>query len=209
MKKITAVFTLVAVLMFGLSVPVQAQVQFGVKGGLNVGSMSLNNDLLKASNRTGYYFGPTVKFTLPVVGIGIDAAALYDQRETKLSNDKLKETSSFEKTVKQQQIVVPINLRYNIGLSKMAALLFYAGPQFGFNVGDKNQSIDGKRIDWHFKNSNLSINAGAGVMLLNHLQVSVNYNIACGKTGEATVDNTIDAIKARNHALQVGAAYYF
>ena len=190
MKKITAVFTLVAVLMFGLSVPVQAQVQFGVKGGLNVGSMSLNNDLLKASNRTGYYFGPTVKFTLPVVGIGIDAAALYDQRETKLSNDKLKETSSFEKTVKQQQIVVPINLRYNIGLSKMAALLFYAGPQFGFNVGDKNQSIDGKRIDWHFKNSNLSINAGAGVMLLNHLQVSVNYNIACGKTGEATVDNT-------------------
>ena len=209
MKKITAVFTLVAVLMFGLSVPVQAQVQFGVKGGLNVGSMSLNNDLLKACNRTGYYFGPTVKFTLPVVGIGIDAAALYDQRETKLSNDKLKETSSFEKTVKQQQIVVPINLRYNIGLSKMAALLFYAGPQFGFNVGDKNQSIDGKRIDWHFKNSNLSINAGAGVMLLNHLQVSVNYNIACGKTGEATVDNTIDAIKARNHAWQVGAAYYF
>lgn len=209
MKKITAVFTLVAVLMFGLSVPVQAQVQFGVKGGLNVGSMSLNNDLLKASNRTGYYFGPTVKFTLPVVGIGIDAAALYDQRETKLSNDKLKETSSFEKTVKQQQIVVPINLRYNIGLSKMAALLFYAGPQFGFNVGDKNQSIDGKRIDWHFKNSNLSINAGAGVMLLNHLQVSVNYNIACGKTGEATVDNTIDAIKARNHTWQVGAAYYF
>ena len=209
MKKITAVFTLVAVLMFGLSVPVQAQVQFGVKGGLNVGSMSLNNDLLKPSNRTGYYFGPTVKFTLPVVGIGIDAAALYDQRETKLSNDKLKETSSFEKTVKQQQIVVPINLRYNIGLSKMAALLFYAGPQFGFNVGDKNQSIDGKRIDWHFKNSNLSINAGAGVMLLNHLQVSVNYNIACGKTGEATVDNTIDAIKARNHAWQVGAAYYF
>ena len=209
MKKITAVFTLVAVLMFGLSVPVQAQVQFGVKGGLNVGSMSLNNDLLKASNRTGYYFGPTVKFTLPVVGIGIDAAALYDQRETKLSNDKLKETSPFEKTVKQQQIVVPINLRYNIGLSKMAALLFYAGPQFGFNVGDKNQSIDGKRIDWHFKNSNLSINAGAGVMLLNHLQVSVNYNIACGKTGEATVDNTIDAIKARNHAWQVGAAYYF
>ena len=209
MKKITAVFTLVAVLMFGLSVPVQAQVQFGVKGGLNVGSMSLNNDLLKASNRTGYYFGPTVKFTLPVVGIGIDAAALYDQRETKLSNDKLKETSSFEKTVKQQQIVVPINLRYNIGLSKMAALLFYAGPQFGFNVGDKNQSIDGKRIDWHFKNSNLSINAGAGVMLLNHLQVSVNYNIACGKTGEATVDNTIDAIKARDHAWQVGAAYYF
>ena len=91
----------------------------------------------------------------------------------------------------------------------MAALLFYAGPQFGFNVGDKNQNIDGKRIDWHFKNSNLSINAGAGVMLLNHLQVSVNYNIACGKTGEATVDNTIDAIKARNHAWQVGAAYYF
>ena len=209
MKKITIVFTFVAALIIGVSIPAQAQIQFGVKGGLNVSHMSLSNDLLKASNRTGFFFGPTMKFTLPIVGIGVDASALYDLRETELSNDKMRETSSFEKTVKQQQIVVPVNMRYHIGLSKLAAVLLYAGPQFGFNVGNKDQSIDGKRVDWRFKNSNFSINVGAGLMLLNHLQVSANYNIACGKTGEATIDNTIDAVKARNHAWQVAAAYYF
>ena len=32
--------------------------------------------------------------------------------------------------------------------------------------------------------STLSINAGIGVTLLNHLQVAINYNMPWGKTGE-------------------------
>lgn len=62
-----------------------AQVQFGVKAGVNVTNMSLDKEVLDASNRVGFFVGPTVKFTLPVVGLGIDASALYDQREAKVS----------------------------------------------------------------------------------------------------------------------------
>ena len=69
------------------AMPSQAQIKFGLKGGLNITDMSMSKDVLDASNRTGFFIGPSVKFTLPVVGLGIDAAALYDQREAKLKVD--------------------------------------------------------------------------------------------------------------------------
>ena len=125
---------------------VQAQIQFGLKGGANVTSMSFNKDVLDASNRAGFFIGPTVKFTLPVVGLGIDASALYDQREA-----KMKVGDAESNTIKSQSINVPINLRYGIGLGSAASIFFFAGPQFGFNVGDKTQELYKDVADWNLK----------------------------------------------------------
>lgn len=77
-----------------------AQVQFGVKAGVNVTNMSLDKEVLDASNRVGFFVGPTVKFTLPVVGLGIDASALYDQREAKVSVDGVQGIVDTEQTLK-------------------------------------------------------------------------------------------------------------
>ena len=71
-----------------------AQIKFGLKGGVNVTDMSLNSSVFDASNRTGFFVGPTIKVQLPLVGLGIDASALYDQREAKIKvgNTTTKET---------------------------------------------------------------------------------------------------------------------
>lgn len=114
----------------------QAQIKFGLKGGLNVTNMSFSTDVIDKSNQTGFFVGPTVKFTLPLVGLGIDAAALYDQRDAKVGDE------GDELTLKQRAINIPINLRYNIGLGSMAGIYLAAGPQFGFNIGDKTFSFD-------------------------------------------------------------------
>ena len=206
MKKI---FTLILVAVATMvAVPASAQVQFGLKGGLNVTNMSLNDDILKTENRAGFFIGPTVKFTLPIVGLGVDASALYDQREADVKDP---ETSTDEK-IKQQAINIPINLRYGIGLGETANLYFFAGPQFGFNVGDKEHKITDHET-WHLSGSTLSVNLGVGVMLINHVQLSANYNIVCGKTGEITtpidVAKTGIKNKARANAWQISAAYYF
>lgn len=198
-KKITLV--LFAIVLMAVA-PVQAQVKLGVKGGLNITNMSLNSDIVSSSNRTGFFIGPTLKFTLPVVGLGIDAAALYDQREAK-SNDK---------TIKTQNINVPINLRYIIGLGSIVGIYFAAGPQFGFNVGNKNiENNVNTTTTWNFKDSNFSINLGTGVMLLKHLEIGANYNIVCGKTGDVTVTKATNSVtgKNRSNAWQISAAYYF
>ena len=188
-----------------------AQIKFGLKGGVNVTSMSFNRDVLDASNRTGFFIGPTVKFTLPIVGLGIDASALYDQREAKLKVDNVESDP-----IKTQSINVPINVRYGFGLGSMASIFLFAGPQFGFNVGDKNQTIFKDAAEWRLNSSNFSVNVGAGVMLLSHLQVSANYNIACGKTGDVTLSSVagdafkdLTSSKGRANAWQIALAYYF
>jgi len=200
-------FTLV-VLLATMTVAAQAQVKFGVKGGLNLTNMKFDNSVTNKSNQTGFFIGPTLNFTLPVVGLGIDASALYDQRSAKIdgSEDKLK----------QQSIQVPINLRYGFGLGNTASIYIFAGPQFGFNIGDKSANIIDNALEWRLKDSNLSANVGLGLMLLNHLQVSANYNIALGTTGESSVISTTASTvgdlvtgKTKANAWQLSVAYFF
>src|SRR5574344_302853 len=213
MKKVK-VLLIIAIAMIS-STAANAQIDFGVKGGLNVTNMSIDSKVLDASNRTGFFIGPTVKFTLPIVGIGLDASALYDQREGKLELNGV--GSSSKQNVKQQQIAIPINLRYGFGLGDMASIYFFAGPQFAFAIGNKDQSIYNDIASWTLKDSNFSINLGIGTMLVNHLQISANYNIACGTTAEVTpieatqkaVNTAIGTSKAKNGAWQIGLAYYF
>ena len=195
MKKF--VFALVAFLAT-MAMPTQAQVNFGVKGGLNISNMSFDKDVLNAKNKAGFFVGPTVKFKIPFVGLGFDIAALYDQREAELKDEGTKIT--------QKSINVPVNLRYNIGLGDLAGIYFAAGPQFGFNVGDKSfKSISG---DMTLKKSNLSINLGAGVRLLDYLEIGAAYNIACGKTGDLNIAS-IGKSDIKCNSWQISAACYF
>ena len=200
MRKFFTLVVLVAATL--VAIPAQAQFKFGLKGGLNITDMSFSSDVLESSNRAGFFIGPTVKFTLPIVGLGVDASALYDQREAKVKGTDNK--------LKQQAINVPINLRYDIGLGSLAAVYLAAGPQFGFNIGDKHQTLIEDVSDWKLNTSNFSVNVGAGVMLLGHLQVGANYNIVCGKTGEVTVfDGVREVVRGRSNTWQISAAYYF
>ena len=198
-------FTLV-VLLATMTVAAQAQVKFGVKGGLNLTNMKFDNSIVDKSNQTGFFIGPTLNFTLPVVGLGIDASALYDQRSAEVNDEKLK----------QQSIQIPINLRYGFGLGNTASIYIFAGPQFGFNVGDKKTNLVNEALDWRMKDSSLSANVGLGLMLLNHLQVSANYNIAMGTTGEFDILKDVpDAAwkqvtgKTKANAWQLSVAYFF
>lgn len=204
------IFILLALAMATLTVQTtEAQVKFGLKGGLNITTMSLGGDVLNVSNRTGFFIGPTVKFSLPVVGLGVDASALYDQREAEVEATG-DDGSTATATLKQRAINVPVNLRYGFGLGDMASLYLAAGPQFGFNVGGKSKSIYGSDGSWTLKSSTFSVNVGAGLMLLGHLQVGANYNIVCGKTGDVTVFDTVKkTFRGRANTWQISAAYYF
>jgi hypothetical protein len=198
--------------------PSKAQVSFGVKGGLNFTNMSFDkgsiDDILK--NKTGFFAGLTVRVSLPVPGLAIDGSALYDQREGDVEvytgfsdNDK-----STEK-LKSQSIQIPINVRYEIGLGESANVFIFAGPQFGFNIGDKTKDLWNDAAEWRLKTSNFSANVGLGFTIMSHLQLTANYNIALGKTGEvdfkSAVDKTWDTVKgdAKANSWQIALAYYF
>lgn len=202
----------VAIVMLLAATSAQAQIKFGLKGGLNVTDMSLSKEVFNADNQAGFFIGPTVKFSLPLIGLGIDAAALYDQRQAKVKGEVGYEQITIEeRSLDSKYINIPINLRYGIGLGSLASLNFFAGPQFGFNVGKKHQELVDDAT-WNLKSSAFSVNVGAGVTIASHFEVSANYNIACGRTGDVTFEDTVDKVfkkHGRANAWQIGLAYYF
>jgi len=181
----------------------QAQVSFGIKGGLNETKLSLNQSDLEESisNKSGFFIGPTVRFPLPILSLSMDAAVLYDQREAEVKDTGEK--------LQQKSVQIPIHARYGFGLGAFASLYLYAGPQFGFNVGGDTEKQ--KVSDWSLKTANISGNAGLGLMFVNHLQVSVNYNFALSKNAEYKIikDGVEDNAKVKNNAWQIALAYYF
>ena len=208
MKKFLSSLVLLAVLAV---MPASAQsIKFGVKGGMNVSSMSFDKDVIDSENRVGWFIGPSMKLSLPI--IGFDIAAFYDQKETEVDNV----------AIKQQSILIPVNVRGNFGLGSLASIYLAAGPQFGFNVGDDEfswLSTDSYTNTFQLKKSSLSLNLGAGVTVLKHLEVGFVYNIPLGKTGDADVLGTTGELisntwknvmgDAKTNTWSISAAYYF
>ncbi|MDY4627718.1 MAG: porin family protein [Prevotella sp.] len=201
MKKIFTTIVLMAAML--VAIPAKAGINFGIKGGYNITNFSFSEDVIAKDNQQGFFIGPSLKIGIPVLPIGFEIAALYDQRDAKLEGEK----------ISQKSINIPINVRYELGLGDMAGIYVAAGPQFGFNIGDKSFNFDDV-ADYKLKDSNLSINLGAGVRLVKHLEIGFNYNIALGKTGEINViDGAGEALgingNGKANAWQISAAYYF
>ena len=185
-----------------------SQVTFGVKGGLNVTSLSCTDEGTDINDRCGFFFGPTAKMSLPL-GFSVDGSVLYDQRSSKVEN-QIDGGKTYSTTIKQQQIVVPVNLRYGTNASKPFAVYLFAGPQLGFNVGDKNITTD--YADWDFKTVQLSMNFGAGMTLCRHLQVSANYNLACTKSANLVINKSSSPRtvgSGKLNAWQISLGYFF
>lgn len=199
MKKGLLCFT---ILLAGLmaAVPASAQLKFGVKGGLNIAKVKFDKSIADSDNRAGFFIGPMAEFTLPIVGLGVDAALLYDQKEMELNGEK-------EKT---KYINIPINLKYSIG-TKLAGVYLAAGPQFAFNVGGKNIFKDLDSESFELNNSVLSLNVGGGVKLLGKLQVGYNYNISLGNTGEMKSADLLGKVESdfKYSTHQISVAYLF
>jgi hypothetical protein len=197
--------TLVVMLMaVAFAMPSNAQIKLGLTGGLNLTNVNVKDVGGTVKGRAGFFIGPTVKFTLPIVGLGIDASAVYDQREGKV------DVGGNEQTIKSQSIQIPINVRYGMGLGDLLEVFAFAGPQFGFNVGS-NKKIEEWDTEWTLKSANLSANLGIGLTVLSHLQAKFNYSWALGKTGEIkSISGARDAVgSAKFNCWQISLAYWF
>ncbi len=183
MKKIVSLLMLAVCL--AVAVPAQAQLKFGVKGGLNLSKLDVSGNKI-SDNTTGFFIGPMAEFTIPVVGLGVDGALMYSQRG--------------KDAYKQQGIEIPVNLKYTIGLGSTLGVYLAAGPDFFFNFKD----VDLTGIDK--KDAQVGLNLGAGVKLLGHLQAGFTYQIPLGNSFELA--NLSDA-GAKTKTWQILLAYTF
>ncbi|MBQ8592700.1 MAG: PorT family protein [Bacteroidaceae bacterium] len=217
MKKILSTLMVAVALLF-VAAPAQAQFSWGIKGGVNLSKVDFSDAPanLKADNFTGFFVGPMAEFTLPIVGLGIDGSLLYSQTGISFTGDDEETGDKIDETLKSHSIEIPINLKYSIGLGKLASVYAAAGPQFAFALSQDEWK---NYLSKPFKKSQLSLNLGVGVKLINHLQAGVTYNIPLGDTadfedikdGDAgdMMNAGWSAITAKNKTWKIHVAYIF
>lgn len=210
MKKTVLLF--LSLLMFQAS-EATAQVKFGIKAGANINNFSMSDDLgYSVSNKVGFSIGPTVRLSLPIKGMAVEAAAMFDQQSVDVESPGLAGGKIYETTLRQQQIVVPINLHYGFDISENTVLSIMAGPQVGIRAGKK--VIETDYADWLSKSAVFSINAGLSLTLYDHIQLSAGYNIACGNSGEFWINRQTKSGgekigNAKFNAVKLAVSYYF
>lgn len=184
--------------------------QLGLKGGVDVTEMDFNSEVLKSSNRAGFFVGPILHIKTPVAFLSVDVAALYDQCKLRVDDE----------TLTQKTIQVPANARFGIDLGYMAGVFLSVGPQFNFNVGSSTfdwGDIPGSRKNFKLEDTTLGLNLGGGIKLGSHLEGAVSYTVPLGNTADFTWDTLVDGLesqtmhraRSKKNAWRISLAYYF
>ncbi|EJL75933.1 porin family protein [Chryseobacterium populi] len=182
-------------------------VRFGIKGGMNVSSLSKDEGLDDQKSKIGFNAG--VFANIPIASsFSIQPEVLYSQYGSKA--DYTVAGTKFSASSKLDYIAVPVMFQYNV----IPNLYLEAGPEFGFMVSAKNKvknenTGDSSTSD-NYKDDlqtfNFGIGLGAGYYFTDNIGITARY--VAGLTDVAKDrPNGSDAV--RNNVFQVGLAYKF
>lgn len=189
---------------------------FGVKGGMNVASLSKDASLSDQKSKIGFNAGAFVN--IPIASqFSIQPELLYTQygakadfRQDVLTSNGIEE-QRFSSATHLDYIALPVMFQYN------ATPGFYleAGPEFGLSVSAKNKvknETTGETLaeSDNYKDDingfNVGIGLGAGYYFTPQFGITARY--VAGLTDIAKDrPNGSDAV--RNNTFQVGLAYKF
>ena len=194
---------MVAVCSLATAMPASAQLlKWGFKGGLNMSKLDLDK-ALSSDNNAGFFIGPMAEVTIPLVGLGVDAAVMYSQRGNKY--EATADGVSCTVDGRQQGVEIPVHLKYSFGLGSMLGIYIAAGPDFFFNF--KDITVSG--YDVNTNRTQVALNVGAGLKLISHLQLGFTYQIPMGDS--FSVGNGAAALfdSGKTKTWQVSLAYLF
>ena len=224
MKKIFN-FILALALLFPMGSMAQG-LHFGLKGGVlgNKASVKGMSSVFKEENLTGFQVGPMAQYQTGFYGITLDFSLLYVQRGVKLTNTSNRRSAD----IRTQSIDIPIELKWEMGLSEQFDIFLGVGPSFSFLIDKDNWarkfshiavdvvSKDLGSMGW--RSSEVGFNVGGGVKLAQHLMLSCYYNIGLTNSAKHHVGNIHGAIddifdgdvfQTKNRYWQLSLAYVF
>jgi hypothetical protein len=180
-------------------IPASAQMQFGVKGGVNLAHVSSNQPEVDNHKKTWttFHAGLIADFAASE-HFSFQPHVLIQGKGTRLKYD------SVETKVRFISLDIPLNLVY-----KSNGFFIGAGPNLGFNL-DVNSKTNGTVVDTgigsdedEVRRFDFGINFLAGYKTDFGLLVGVNY-----LRGLSNLDNTPDA-DWRNHAFGISLGFLF
>ncbi|AZA76523.1 PorT family protein [Chryseobacterium sp. G0186] len=163
-------------LAFAQQTPSSNPVTFGVKGGMNVSSLSKDSGLDDQKSKIGFNAG--VFANIPVASsFSVQPEVIYSQYGNKSNFTAL--GTKYSASTKLDYIAVPVMFQYNA----LPNLYLEAGPEFGFMVSAKNKlknesngdSSTSDNYKDNFNTFNFGIGIGAGYYFTENLGLTARY----------------------------------
>jgi hypothetical protein len=179
-----------------------AQIQFGVKGGLNYNSNSIEEvgtDIFDgAESKTGYHAGIWLRLKIPLVGLYVRPELVYTNLKSELS---LKDTGTIA-NYNFQKIDIPVLL----GMKILGIGNIFAGPSFQYILDSDFDISDVSNVDTD--NFSMGIQLGGGVEL-GKFGLDIRWERAFSDVESSFVNNLGDTVDIDTRVSQiiVGLSY--
>lgn len=174
-----------------------AQTAFGLKGGVNLTTLKLDDPDASYDSRTGFHAGVFLRGRFDKVGIQPEVLLFTQRGEGDFALGRAEESFTY--------LSVPVILKfYPIG-----GLNLQAGPQFGFLVDGerKYESALGtfkRDIKDSYESSDISVSLGGGYDFGFGLGLDVRYNI-----GVKDINNEVDGEPAKSRIFLISLGWNF
>ncbi len=196
MKKI--IFTVAAIFAIGfVNAQEKEDMSFGVKGGLNISSIT-NSDVdgMDSNSMVGVHIGLFGEFKI-ADKFAIQPELLYSTQGVKL------EESGFDADLKVDYINIPVMAKYYV--AKDFSLEF--GPQIGFVASAKIKSGgESVSIKDDVKSIDLSLGFGAAYNITDKFMVGARYNLGLTRLQKELEPGESDS---KNSVFQISVGYKF
>lgn len=196
MKK--SILLVIAAISFTL---IQAQVNFGVKAGLNLANAT-GSDATGSSTRANFHAG--VLAQIPIVdALTVQPEAVYSAQGARVSFAD-GSGGTISGTHKLDYINVPVLFKY----TSPSGFLVETGPQIGFLISAK-ASVNGitENEKDNFKSTDFSWAFGIGFISLINIGIDARYNL--GLTNIENSSNNGSTGTVKNSVIQIGVFYLF
>jgi hypothetical protein len=194
---VIVVLTLGLVMLLSLVAAAQKPA-FGIKAGLNLTNLKVDDPDATYDSRTGFHAGFFVRERFSKVAIQPEFL-LFTQR-TDVSSSALGDFQD-----RFTYLSIPIMIKFYI----IDGLNFHVGPQFGFLL-DGDRKFDGPLgqgstdIKDYYKSSDVSVSLGGGWDAPFRLSVDVRYNI-----GVQDINEAAGGEEAKSRVFQVSVGWNF
>lgn len=187
----------------------QAQVEFGIKGGINYNSDSFENvvdDVFSgAKSKTGFHAGIWTRFKIPVIGIQLRPELVYTQLSNEVTYTAKGTTTQTKANYDFKKIDIPVLIEKSIfGTGRV-----FAGPSFQFITGadfDVNSLNEVKLSDF-----TMGLQLGAGVEF-GKVGLDVRWERSLGEVESTFVDSITNEgvnFDTRISQIIIGLSYKF
>lgn len=191
------------------------KVKIGVKAGLNISSLTSDENELDSSDKTGFTAGIMAEIPL-TKNFSIQPEVLYSQQGMKFSySDVDVQNSHYKSTIGLNYLNIPVMLKYYV----VKGLSVQAGPQVGILLKANNKYQDNFLGYENHETFNLSdyangidtaVNFGLGYQFKNKFYTDLRYTISYSDIfKDASANTYIINSDMKNRVFQITIGYFF